>query len=409
MATIQPFRALRPDKDKVHLVATRPFYDYNKSLLEEELATNPYTFLHVILPDFPSCTESDAGSVSRYQRSRRKLDQFIAEGIFVKEKTASLYLYRQSTGGDSFLGIIAGASVSEYAAGRIKRHEATIAKREKQFADYLEVVEYNAEPVLLFHREHAPLTELLEVLTQGRPEYKFSTSDGVEHEVWVIEECATIDQLRAHYRAITPVYIADGHHRCASSARWSAKSAAKKDSPSHYFLACFISEKSMKILDYNRLVSDLNGQTTEEFMAAVADFFEVERTVRSHRRVPHHILMYLEGDWYNLKAKAGTFAADDPVASLDTAVLTEHLLTPILGIRDLRTDARISFMSGTRGLEGIEKAVDSGQQRVGFVLHPVTAEQLKAVADQQRVMPPKSTWIVPKLRSGLTLYPLNDD
>lgn len=411
LITIKPFKAIRPSRDKAYLVATRPYYAYKKHVLEAKLETNPYTFLHVINPEFDAENKTKANTPERYQKSRDKLNEFLEQGIFIKEDIESLYLYRQTKNGQEFLGLIGGASVKEYNSGKIKKHEATITAREKHFSEYLKVVECNAEPVLLFHEENFELTSLLNSLSEERPEYEFSTTEKIKHEIWLITDKAVIDNIQKYFADLSHVYIADGHHRCASSARFGDDSNTADDSIQNHFLAYFISEKSMEIFDYNRIVKDLNGMSTLELLSAVQKEFTLLEVndVQTHIRSLHNILMYIEGKWFNLKIKESLIDRSDPVKSLDTAVLTNYLLDPILGIKDLKTDERINFISGTKGLDGIAESVDSGKYKVGFALFPVTPDQLKAVADNNEIMPPKSTWIEPKLRSGLTMYPLEND
>ncbi len=411
MITIKPFRAIRPSRDKAYLVATRPYYAYKKHVLEAKLETNPYTFLHVIHPEFHKDNKTQPNTQERYQKSRDKLNEFLEQGIFLNEEEETLYLYRQTKNGHEFLGLIGGASVKQYNEGLIKKHEATITSREKHFSEYLKVVKCNAEPVLLFHEENLELSSYLNILSEERPEYEFSTTEKIKHEVWLINDADKIAKIQEYYSKIGHVYIADGHHRCASSARFGNESNSSEESIQNHFLAYFISEQSMEIFDYNRLVKDLNGMTTLELLTAVQkDFTLLEVSdVHTHNRSLHNILMYLEGKWFNLKIKESLIDREDPVNGLDTALLTNYLLDPILNIKDLKTDERINFISGTKGLEGIEEAVDNGKYKVGFALFPVTPDQLKAVADNDAIMPPKSTWIEPKLRSGLTMYPLGND
>ena len=411
MTVIKPFRAIRPSRDKAYLVATRPYYAYKKNVLEAKLETNPYTYLHVINPEFYETEKTAPNSVERYQKSREKLEEFIADGTLIQDDKETLYVYRQSKGEYSFLGIIGGASVDQYNSGHIKKHEATITSREKHFTDYLSVVQCNAEPVLLFHAEHNKLSALLDKIALERPEYEFSTTEKIKHEIWLVQDTTTLKEIQNYYSELNAVYIADGHHRCASSARYSAEINAAGNDLRNHFLAYFISEKRMEILDYNRLVNDLNGLTVADFLAKIELNFEVSKVenVHLHNRSDKNILMYLDAIWYNLAVRDNSVNESDVVECLDTAILTAKLLTPILDIHDLKTDERINFINGVKGLDGIKLAVDEGDARVGFALFPVSVAQLKAVADNDRIMPPKSTWVEPKLRSGLTMYPLTDD
>jgi uncharacterized protein (DUF1015 family) len=408
LTKIKPFKAIRPTRDKAYLVSTRPFYDYKKNALEAKLEHNPFTFLHVINPEFHKDDKTEPNSPERYQKSRDMLESFILDGIFIQEEKEALYLYRQSKGNNSYLGLIGGASVDQYNNGHIKKHEATITAREKKFSDYLKIVKCNAEPVLLFHERNTKLNIIFEQIISARSEYEFSTSQGIVHEVWVIENPVDIQKIQECYKEIEDVYIADGHHRCASSARFSKEVGASMDSLENHFLAYFISEQRMEILDYNRLVSDLNGHTVDSLLNEIEKSFEIEQ-INSTSSGPselHQILMYIDKSWYKLTAKEDSYDASDPVSSLDTDILTKNILSPILGINDLKTDERITFINGKKGMIGIQEVIDSGSAIVGFGLFPVSVEQLKAVADNDMIMPPKSTWIEPKMRSGLTMYPL---
>ena len=411
MTQIKPFRAIRPSRDKAYLVATRPYYAYKKHVFEAKLETNPYTFLHVINPEFHEEGTTATNTVERYQKSREKLDEFVQEGIFIKDEEPTLYVYRQTKNGHAFLGVIGGASIEQYNNGKIKKHEATITSREVQFTDYLRVVECNAEPVLLFHEEHDALTALLQDIAQERPEYEFSTTEKIKHEIWLISDLMNLTKIQSYYSQINNIYIADGHHRCASSARYADEVHANLNGIRGHFLAYFISESNMEIVDYNRLVHELNGLSEEEFLSQLKQKFTITQidNVQLFNREQKNILMYINHNWWNIEISSQFVDSSDVVNSLDTAILTNEILDPILNIQDLKTDERISFIHGKKGLEGIEEKVNSGRAICGFALSPVTVSQLKAVADNDKIMPPKSTWIEPKLRSGLTMYPLNHD
>ncbi len=409
MTTIKPFRAIRPTRDKAYLVATRPFYVYKKNVLEAKLEHNPYTFLHVINPEFHTEDKTNPNSPERFQKIRNKFDEFIREKIFVQDETNCLYLYRQTKDGHEFTGLIGGAEIAQYNNGHIKRHEDTITEREETFSEYLKIVEFNVEPVLLFHRKHEDLNSIMASITAQRPEYEFSSTNRVKHEIWVIKEQDIIERIQKCYKEIEAIYIADGHHRCASSARYNASLEQKMHPNQDYFLAYFISEEKLKILDYNRLIKDLNGLEESEFLEHIATSFIVTQS-SDDEAAPlglHEISMYLNNQWYKLTAKEGTFDRFHPVYRLDTDILTKNILSPILGISDLKTDRRISFIDGEEGMMGIKKMVDEGKYKVGFGLFPVAVEHLKRVSDENLIMPPKSTWIEPKLRSGLTIFPLD--
>ncbi len=410
MTIIKPFKAIRPTRDKAYLVATRPFYAYNNEVLQTKLNHNPYTFLHVINPEFHTDDKTQPNTPERFQKIRNKFVEFINEGIFMKEDVPSFYLYRQTVEGHEYIGLIAGASVEQYNNGHIKRHEDTITERESVFSNYLKIVEFNAEPVLLFHRRHDALNRLMAPVMLNRPEYEFTSWDRGKHEIWMIKSPAAIEKIQTYYKEIEDVYIADGHHRCASSAGYSNSIEQKTSENQDLFLACFMSQERIKIFDYNRLVQDLNGLTDEDFLDEVSQSFIITE-VHQEDAAPlglHEITMYLRHQWYKLTAKEGTFDRDHPVFKLDTDILTKNILNPILDLHDLKTNERISFINGKKGMEGIKNAVDANRAKVGFGLFPVSVSDLKRVSDENLRMPPKSTWIEPKLRSGLTIFPLDD-
>jgi len=409
LTIIKPFKAIRPTRDKAYLVATRPFYDYNKEVLRTKLNHNPYTFLHVINPEFHTNDKTEPNTPERFQKIRNKFVEFIREGIFMQDDTDCFYLYRQTVDKHEYVGIIAGASVEQYNSGHIKKHEETITKREEVFSNYLKIVEFNVEPVVLFHRKHDDLNKLMTVAMLDRPEYEFTSWDRGKHEVWVINSPKTISQIQSYYQEIEDIYIADGHHRCASSAKYSAQIVGETSPNQNLFLACFISEEKLKIFDYNRLVKDLNGLDPSEFLNKISEFFIVTKALNDEAAPTglHELSMYLEEQWYKLTAKEGTFDRDHVVYRLDTDILTKNILNPILDLHDLKTDNRINFINGRLGMDGIKDAVDNGKAKVGFGLFPVSVEHLKKVSDENLIMPPKSTWIEPKIRSGLTIFPLD--
>lgn len=410
MTVITPFRAIRPTRDKAYLVATRPFYAYNKTVLKAKLEHNPYTFLHVINPEFHTDDKTEPNTPERYQKVRNKFDEFLREGILIQDQQPCLYLYRQTVDGHEYTGIIGGASIDEYKDGRIKKHEETLTDREEIFSHFLKIVEFNVEPVLLFHQRNEDLNKLYALIMMDRPEYEFSSWDKGKHELWIIKETEIISKIETYFDQMKDIYIADGHHRCASSARHSMTVEHKTSPYQDQFLACYIAEDRMKIYDYNRLVKDLNGLSITDFIEKISHNFLVTQ-IRNEDAAPfglHEISMYLEGQWYKLTAKEGTFDRLHPVYRLDTDILTKNILSPILKISDLKTNDRIFFIDGRAGMEGIQLAVDEGNAKVGFGLFPVSIEQLKKVADEGLIMPPKSTWIEPKIRSGLTVFPLDD-
>lgn len=408
MAEIHPFKAVRPTRDKAHLVATRPLASYKKHILKAKLEDNPYTFLHIIHPEVDKTTKTKHNSPERFQAVKKRFELFLKDGILFQDQTPCIYIYRQTKGNHAFTGVIAGASIAEYNNNLIKKHEATLTSREEMFTNYLDIVGFNAEPVLLSHEPSDEIEAFLDQSTKVRPEYEFSTVDYVKHELWVLDpqQTATIQQL---FEKIPALYIADGHHRSASSAGLAEKLGDSPYTNPQFFLSFLIDERRMRILEFNRLVKTLNGYTTDSFLAKLSDSFEVKLLAEGRNPLhEHELTCYLKGTWYSLTCKTEICSSKDPVASLDAQILTDAILSPILGITDLKTDENISFVSGAEGLTAVVAAVDRGQAEVGFVLFPIRMEQVKAVADHQLIMPPKSTWVEPKIRSGLTIYNINE-
>jgi uncharacterized protein (DUF1015 family) len=414
MAKIKAFRAVRPTRDKAYLVASRSYLSYSENTLREKLINNPYTFLHIINPEYSSNSPLLEG-VEKYKMVKQKYEEFTQEGTFIADVSPCLYIYQQITAQKTYTGIIAASSVDDYINGVIKIHEQTIAKREAMFTNYLESTGFNAEPVLLSYSKVPRINEIMEVYMQDRPEYEFTSTNKVLHNFWLMDKDKDIDEVKNLFEGIESVYIADGHHRSASSAllcKNRRASLAKVDGEEafNYFMSFLIDDEQMCIYDFNRLVSDLNGLSVDEYLSRVSKVYTLVRQDLAYKpSAKDEISMYLEGAWYSLIAKEHTFDAEHCVENLDPAILSKNILEPILGIEDIRNDKRIGFMDGKQGLNGLSFAVDSGKYSVAFALKPITFEQLKEVADQNEIMPPKSTYIEPKLRSGLTIYNIDND
>ena len=412
MSKISPFRAIRPSRDKVHLVATRPYYSYKKNVLDAKLEDNPYTFLHIINPEFglnPDA-KTDPNSDERFELVLERYDEFLNEGILIHEDVPSLYVYRQTKDGNEFTGIIGGASIAEYENDKIKKHEATLTSRERVFTNYLNIVGYNAEPVLLSYHGNDHIDLLLEEVLNQRPEYEFSTTDRIKHELWKLNPLETIAFVKA-FEEVADLYIADGHHRSASSAglKKMRESNAHNFSNEDFFLACMMDERKLKILEFNRLVRSLNSLSKQQFIQKLEEHFDVTSEKEVFKPLKEHSFgLYIQGEWFSLASKESAIQHEHPVKSLDPQILTDFILSPILGIEDLKTDPNISFMSGAESIDKLIQKVDSGVYAAAFLLFPVTMEQVKRVADHQLIMPPKSTWVEPKLRSGLTIYNINE-
>jgi uncharacterized protein (DUF1015 family) len=411
MARISPFKAIRPVRDKVHLVATRPYYSYTQNVLKAKLEDNPFTLLRIINPEFESKKQTSPNTMERFELVKEKYAEFMADGVLFQDEEAHLYIYRQSKGEHIFTGVIAGASIDEYESDLIRKHEATLTSREEMFTNYLDVVGYNAEPVLLAHPHHTGVQQLLNECTAIRPEYEFTTTDRIKHELWVVNAEQTV-ALQNAFLEIPVTYIADGHHRSASSAR--LKKERERKGTAHfsnedYFLAFFIDEEVLQILEFNRMVKTLNGLSIEEFIAQLSLSFDVLPLKEFQKPTHEHLMsMCLDGNWYSLNCHSNIVDENHPVRCLDAEILTQFVLTPILGINDLKTDERIEFMSGAEPIFKMEEKIASAKFRVAFVLYPVSMDEVKRVADHQLIMPPKSTWVEPKLRSGLTIYNINE-
>jgi len=409
LTKIIPFKAIRPTRDKAQLVTSRPYYAYTNLMLQAKLKGNPYSFIHIINPEFSEDDKTEPNTPERFQKVRNRFDDFFEEGIFIQEEKASLYIYKKTTQQHTYIGVIGGASIEEYNNGHIKKHEQTLTERETVFSNYLKVVEFNAEPVLLFHDNREKLNQLLTKLTFERPEYEFTTTDKAKHELWVISNENILKEIQELYADIEDVYIADGHHRAASSALYYEQADEKTEIKKH-FLAYFISSEKLNILDYNRLIKGLNNLTINELLDKISVNFIITEVKEENpkTRGQHNILMYVDKKWYNLQAKEKIINRNHPVESLDTYILSHFILKPILGVKSLKTDKRVGFVNGRKGMKGLKEIVNNQDYDVAFGLSHVTPKQLKDVADANLIMPPKSTWIEPKLRSAMVIYPLND-
>ncbi len=416
MANVIPFRAIRPEQDKVHLVASRSVDGYTASALKEKLAANPFTFLHIINPDFSDGLKTKPGSRERLKKVKDKFKTYMRENIFVHDTIPGYYVYRQMKDEMVYTGIIACTGIDDYLNGIIKKHEQTITSREEKLKDYLEVCEFNAEPVLFCYPNDEEIDETTLHITQQRPDYDFTSTDQVRHTLWVVNDKKNVQLISSRFAKIPSIYIADGHHRSASSALLGTLKRSRRKSYTgteafNYYLGVFFPETQLRIFDYNRVVKDLNGYSVDNLLKKIAGKFEVKpvaaTTYKPTRK--HVISMYAAGNWYALTAKKGTYRSDDPVGSLDASILTEHILAPLLNIHDLRTDKRIAFVPGIKGAKELKKQVDEGKACIAFGLYPVTMEHLKWIADTNNIMPPKSTWVEPKIRSGLVIYSLEDE
>ncbi|MFZ6052597.1 DUF1015 domain-containing protein [Halocola ammonii] len=412
MAKIIPFSAVRPARDKVHLVASRSYVSYTPEKLHDKLSSNPYTFIHIINPDFGTDEFTEPASYDRFVKVKDRYREFQQKGILEKDTKPALYIYRQIKEGHEYIGIICGVSIDDYLDGSIKVHEHTLTEREEMFKEYLDVTNFNAEPVLLTYPDSEEIEEITRHYLQKRPEYDFTTTNEVRHSLWLIEDPEHISSVEIGFANIPHLYIADGHHRSASSVLLGQKRRDEQNNKevellSDYFMACILPESRLQIYEFNRLVRDLGEHTPESFLETLEESFTIHSLRKAHEpeRI-HDFTLYLDGKWYLLQTKSDKIA-DSIIGRLDPQLLSDLVLDPILGIKDAKTDKRVSFSGGKTNLEEIKECVDRGDFAAAFILHPVTVSQLKDVADNGLIMPPKSTWIEPKLRSGLTIFELD--
>lgn len=405
MSQLKPFRAHRPKPELAAQVAAVP-YDVVNTLEARELAKgNPHSFLHVGRPEIDLPDGTDIHSDQVYALGVANLKRLIEEGTLLHEEAPCLYVYQQRMGDHAQAGLVGLCSVEEYETGAIKRHEFTRQDKEDDRTRHVTEQAANAEPVFLAYRAVPYIDRIVDEVRKGQPAYDVVTPDGIGHTVWVIREEALVLELVNLFNGVPALYIADGHHRTAAAIRYAqarrqATAKPTGEEPFESFMAVVFPHDQLQIMDYNRLVKDLNGLTSDTFLAKVKERFDVAPATHRSPQGPTAFGMYLGGTWYELKAKPGTFPASDPVLGLDVSILQENLLAPILGIQDPRTDTRIDFVGGIRGMDELERRVKEGYA-VAFSLYPTSLTQLMSVADAGEVMPPKSTWFEPKLRSGL--------
>jgi len=405
MSQIKPFRAYRPKSDLAAQVASVPYDVINTREARQLSAGNPHSFLRVGRPevDLPEGVDEHGDAV--YAKGAENLRRFISEGTLIHEDQPCLYVYQQKADDHVQTGLVALCSVKEYEDGLIKKHELTRQDKEDDRTRHVTEQEANAEPVFLTYRSVPYIDGIVDKVRDTQPLYDIVTADGIRHTIWRISDETVIYALAHLFDGIEALYIADGHHRTAAAIRYgqarrAASPGATGNEPFESFMAVVFPHDQLKIMDYNRVVKDLNGLTPEAFLAKVAQVFDISETRRSKPEDPRCFGMYLGGKWYRLEAKVGSFPASDPIKGLDVSILQDNLLGPILGIADPRTDTRIDFVGGIRGMGELERRVQEGAA-VAFSLFPTSIEQLMAVSDAGQIMPPKSTWFEPKLRSGL--------
>jgi uncharacterized protein (DUF1015 family) len=414
MAKLHAFKGFRPGREQVGQVASRPYDVLNSSEARVEVEGNPWSFLHVVKPEVDLPEGISLYSDEVYQKGKENLDRLIREGYYVQDERDLLYVYGQTMEGKTQYGIVACASVDDYLNDVIKKHELTRPDKEEDRMNHIRVTGFNAEPVFFAYPDHEGLDAIVALVVAGDPVYDFTTPDGVGHHFWVMQEQDHVDQVIDIFdREVPFTYVADGHHRTAAAAlvgqeRRQNNPDHKGDEEYNFFLAVHFPASQLTIIDYNRVVKDLNGYTPEEFLKELETGFVVSGKGRDIYKPDklHQISMYLEGEWYCLDAKPGTYDDTDPIGCLDVTVLSEQVLGPLLNITDLRKSKRIDFVGGIRGLQELSDRVDSGEMAAAFALYPVSMEQLMDIADSGMIMPPKTTWFEPKLRSGLVIHSL---
>lgn len=414
MAKVKPFRGLRPPKQFVEQVASKPYDVLSSEEARAEAEGNEKSLYHIIKPeiDFEPGTGEHEEKV--YDKAVENFQKFQREGWLVQDEKEQYYLYAQTMDGRTQYGLVVGASVDDYLTGKIKKHELTRKEKEVDRMRHIEINNANIEPVFLSFPTNEVLERVIAQTAKTEPEYDFVSEDGIGHTLWCISDDAVINEITEAFAKIPYLYIADGHHRTAAAAHVGEEKA--KADPNHtgkeeynYLLAVCFPESHLKVMDYNRVVKDLNGLTDEEFLQKVGEKFIVEdKGTEIYRPAAlHNFSLYLGGKWYSLTAKEGTYDDNDPIGVLDVKISSDYILRDILNIVDLRTDKRIDFVGGIRGLGELKDRVDSGEMKMALALYPVTMRQIIDIADSGNIMPPKATWFEPKLRSGLIIHKLD--
>ncbi|MRR53216.1 MAG: DUF1015 domain-containing protein [Deltaproteobacteria bacterium] len=413
MALIKPFRALRPLEKIVQQVAAPPYDVMSVAEARSMAEGNPFSFLHISRPEIDLSPDVDPHDEAVYRKGQENLAAFIHKGTLLQDHEDGYYIYQQKMGPVIQTGLVACASVDDYQSGLIKKHELTRADKEEDRVLHIDYLDANDEPVFYVYRNSSVINDLIACLTKTEPLYDFTTADSVEHTVWAVSDVEVIRQISAEFAHIETLYVADGHHRSAAASR--VRELRKERNVNHigseeynFFLTVIFPDNEMNVMAYNRAVKDLNGLSIVEFVTLAGEKFDitpVETAVKPAKR--HDFGMYLKGKWYSLTPKPGIVDETDAVGRLDVSILQDQLLSPILGVRNPRTDQRIHFVGGSRGTEELVKLVDSGEFQVSFSLYPTSIDELMSLADAGKIMPPKSTWFEPKLLSGLFLHQLS--
>ncbi len=406
---IRPFRGLRPTPEHAAGVAAPPYDVLNTEEARARAKGKPHSFLHISKPEIDLPADTDPYAPAVYAKGAENLAALVQRGVLIRESAPSYYVYRLKMGDHVQTGFVASASIADYDTNRVRKHEFTRPDKEDDRVRQIDALNAQTGPVLLVYRANAQLQAILDGVARTPPLYKVTADDGIEHTLWLIDSPKAVEDITKLVDAMPALYIADGHHRSAAASRIAAARRAKTATDSHgYFLSVAFPHDQMKILDYNRVVKDLNGLSEAGFMEKVrANFAVAPASGQVKPEKPTVFGMYLGGKWYRLEVRADLVPKNDPVGQLDVSLLQNHLIAPILGVADPRRDKRIDFVGGIRGLGELEKRVNSGEMKVAFALHPTRLDQLMAVADAGEVMPPKSTWFEPKLADGLVSHVLD--
>lgn len=417
MATIRPFKGIRPPKELVEKVESRPYDVLSSEEARAEAGDNEMSLYHIIKPEIDFSPETSEYDPKVYEQAARNFKKFQDKGWLVQDEKPAYYIYAQTMNGKTQYGLVVGAFVDDYLNGTIKKHELTRKDKEEDRMKHVRVNDANIEPVFFAYPDNKVLDELInKYIKNSAPEYDFiAPIDGFGHQFWVIADANDIDVITKEFAKMPALYIADGHHRSAAAALVGAEKANnnpnhKGDEEYNYFMAVCFQASQLTILDYNRVVKDLNGLTSAQFLDKVAQNFDVQKMGKEmyHPTGLHNFSLYLDGEWYSLTAKKGTYNDADPIGVLDVDISSRLILDEVLGIKDLRTDKRIDFVGGIRGLNELKERVDSGEMKMALALYPVSMKQIMDIADSGKIMPPKATWFEPKLRSGLVIHKLSD-
>jgi uncharacterized protein (DUF1015 family) len=411
---VKPFKGVRPPKEWVKEVASRPYDVLNSEEARSEAEGNEKSLYHIIKPEIDFPVGKDEHDADVYEKAAENFRLFRQKGWLVQDDREMYYIYAQTMNGKTQYGIVVGAYVDDYMTGKIKKHELTRRDKEEDRMKHVRITNANLEPVFFAYPDRPELDEIVRRITSGAPEYDFVSEDGVGHHFWLVSDQKDINAVTRIFDSIPAMYIADGHHRSAAAALVGAEKARnnpnhKGDEEYNYFMAVCFPQSQLTIIDYNRLVKDLNGLTPEEFLQKLGKNFIVEPTgteIQKPRGL-HNFSIYLDGKSFSVTARPSIIHDDDPIEQLDVTLTSRYILDEILGIKDLRSDKRIDFVGGIRGLGELKKRVDSGEMALAIALYPVSMKQLMDIADSGNIMPPKTTWFEPKLRSGIVIHKLD--